>query len=183
VVVVVATSTQLNLGCGDYRVPGYLGIDQLPGAAVDLVLTVPPLLWPDASIHAIYMGHFLEHLDDQRGAELLREAYRVLEPGGGLGIVVPDFREVARRYLSAERAPFEMPAGAWHDLADLDELCRYILFSNYQASHHLWMYDVDTLGRALRRAGFEVTGEIDRFNDPRLSTPQWYQTGLQARKP
>ena len=179
---VVETAVRLNLGCGDYRLPGHLNVDASPAAGVDLVLSVPPLPWPDTCVSSIYMGHFLEHLSEDRGRELLAECYRVLQPGGTIGIVVPDFREVARRYLSSERAPMEWPAGVHHDLSDLDELCRCILFSTLQPSHHLWMYDVDTLGRALRRAGFEVTGEIDRFNDPRLSTGQWYQAGLDARK-
>jgi len=71
--VAVTSGVRLNLGAGDYRIPGYLGVDQSPLAGVDLVLTVPPLPWPDDSVDAIYMGHFLEHLDQNRGRELLAE--------------------------------------------------------------------------------------------------------------
>jgi predicted SAM-dependent methyltransferase len=180
-VVVTITGVRLNLGAGDYRLAEYLNIDAVPGHAVDLVLTVPPLPWPDESVEAIYMGHVLEHFARDRGRELLDECFRVLAPGGTIGVVVPDFREVARRYVNAEHAPFEWFDGS-HDLADLDALCHFVLFSTCQPSHHLWAYDFDTLRRALRLAGFEVLSEIDRYHDPRLSTPQWYQTGAEARK-
>jgi len=181
-VVVVATSVRLNLGCGDYPLAEHINIDASPHPGVTMVLTVPPLPWPDGSVAEIYAGHFLEHLDLERGRELLAESFRVLERGGTLGIVVPDFREVARRYVEQEVAPFDWSDGR-HDLRDLDELCHYILFSTIQPSQHRWAYELATLERALQRAGFEVLGEIDRYTDPRLSTPQWYQCGTQARKP
>jgi predicted SAM-dependent methyltransferase len=183
--VVIATDTvRLNLGCGDYHLEGYVNIDAVASKAVDAVLTVPPLPWPDASVSTIYAGHFLEHLDRARGLELLKECYRVLEPKGTLGVVVPDFFEIAARYFTGQpAAPFEWPAGVWHDVRDLDELCHYLLFSTCQPSIHRWAYDLHTLGRALTWAGFEVLQEIDRYADSRLSTPQWYQCGLDARKP
>jgi predicted SAM-dependent methyltransferase len=181
-VVVVATGLRLNLGAGDYPLAEHINIDASPHPGVTMVLTVPPLPWPDGTVAEIYAGHFLEHLDLDRGRELLAEAFRVLEPGGALGIVVPDFREVARRYVAQEAAPFDWSDGH-HDLRDLDDLCRCLIFSTCQPSHHRWAYDLATLERALTRAGFEVLGEIDRYTDPRLSTPQWYQAGLNARKP
>jgi hypothetical protein len=173
---------RLNLGCGEYRLEGFVNVDAMAFRGVDVVMTVPPLPWPDGSVSEIYCGHFLEHLERTAATELLGEAYRVLAPGGTIGIVVPDFREVARRYLNGGDAPFEWSDGM-HDLTDLDELCHFILFSTCQPSHHFWAYDLTTLGLALERAGFALTREIDRFNDPRLSTPRWYQCGWQARKP
>lgn len=174
---------RLNLGCGDYPMVGWINVDEEVHPGIDAVLSVPPLPWPDQSVQEIYCGHFLEHLGQQRGAELLAECCRVLVPGGTLGVVVPDFREVARRYVTGVDAPMEWPGSTWHDLRDLDELCHYVLFSTCQPSHHFWAYDLVSLRRALERAGFEVTGEIDRYRDHRLSTPQWYQCGLDARKP
>jgi len=180
--VVVGTALKLNLGCGDYPLTGFVNVDATAIRGVDAVISVPPLPWPDKSADEIYCGHFLEHLSFAQAGELLSECFRVLQPGGKIGVVVPDFHEVARRYLMEADAPFEWQYHV-HDLTDLDELNHFILFSTCQPSHHLWAYDLSTLGRALERVGFEVTGEIDRFSDPRLSTPRWYQCGLEARKP
>jgi predicted SAM-dependent methyltransferase len=178
-------AARLNIGCGEYRLSnahGWVNLDEAQESQADLKFHVPPLPWPDNTLGEIYAGHFLEHLSQLDGRHFLAECYRVLVPGGQLGIVVPDTREVARRYLLGEPAPFQWPDG-WHDLRDLDELCWAVLFSTLQPSQHQWAYDLTTLRRALERAGFEVLDEIDRYADPRLSTPQWYQCGLDARKP
>lgn len=174
---------KLNVGCGAFPLEGFLNIDADLAAAADVFVTVPPLHYDDASVSEIYAGHFLEHLDRMQAAEFLDECYRVLEPLGKLGIVVPDTREVMRRYILGEPAPMEFPQGHHRDLRDLDELCDVVLFSTAQQSHHLWAYDARTLQRTLEAAGFRIVGEIDRYADPRLSTPQWYQLGFDAEKP
>lgn len=179
----VATDIRLNLGCGEYLLQGFINIDSMICAPGVIVAEVPPLAFSDESVSEVYMGHFLEHMDGQRGRELLRECFRVLVPGGKIGVVVPDFRECARRYVMNEEMMFQWPAGSWHDMRDLDKLCHFILFSTCQPSHHLWAYDLDSLGRALAESGFEVTAEINRYEDARQSTPQWYQCGLDAVKP
>lgn len=174
---------RLNIGCGEYRMPGWINVDSDQRSAADLVLTVPPLPWPAGSIAEIYAGHYLEHLDRDEGARFLSECFLALEPGGKLGILVPDMAEVFRRYIVNEPAPMEWPAGTRRDLRDLDELCTAILFSTEQPSHHRWAYDLATLKRALERAGFLVLGEIDRFHDPRVAVGAWYQCGWNAVKP
>lgn len=174
---------RLNIGCGDFPLRGWLNVDADSNSAADQVLTVPPLPWVAESVVEIFAGHFLEHLDRIDAEDFLSECWRVLVPGGTLGIVVPDMLEVARRYVTRELAPAEYPAGRRRDLRDLDELCDMILFSTAQPSHHQWAYDLHTLERALRRAHFDIIGPIDRHRDPRLGTGQWYQCGLDARKP
>ena len=173
---------RLNLGCGEYPLQGFINVDAVGSLGVDVVLTVPPLPWPDECISEIWMCHFLEHLDRPAATHLLSECHRVMEPDATLGVVVPDFWEMTRRYINNEAAPFEWPAGQFHDLRDLDALNHFLLYSTCQPSHHQWMYDRHTLAFALRQAGFEVGDDIDRYKDPRLGTGQWYQFGLEARK-
>jgi predicted SAM-dependent methyltransferase len=106
----------------------------------------------------------------------------VLVSGGKLGILVPDTREVMRRYIHDEPAPMEFPSGHHRDLRDLDECCAAILFSTVQRSHHQWAYDKSTLSRALSRAGFTRIGEFDRYHDPRVAVGAWYQVGIEGVK-
>lgn len=176
-------TVRLNVGAGDYHLPraqGWVNIDQMEPA--DLILTVPPLPYRNGTVAEVYAGHFLEHLERTDAADFLDECWRVLEPGGKLAILVPDTREVMRRYVLGEPAPVEWPAGHHRDLRDLDEACEMIIFSTAQPSHHRWAYDTFTLNRALAAAGFTDITEFDRFRDPRIGVGAWYQVGLEAWK-
>jgi SAM-dependent methyltransferase len=183
----VAT-TRLNIGCGDFRMreplgSGWVNVDSDEHSQAELVLSVPPLPWATDSIAEIYAGHFLEHLDRPVATEFLLECYRVLVPGGRVGIVVPDTREVMRRYISGDAVQMQFPEGNFLDLRDLDDLCAGILFSTLQPSRHQWAWDAQTLERAMRYAGFDIVGEIDRHGDPRIPVGAWYQCGWDGRKP
>lgn len=50
----------------------------------------------DSSVDALYTSHMLEHLDEVEARDFLRDAYRVLRPGGVLRVVVPDIQEICR---------------------------------------------------------------------------------------
>lgn len=177
---------RLNLGSGPYQLShddGWVNVDGDLRCQPDVVSQVPPLHWPDASVAEVYLGHLLEHFEPFMADWLLRECYRVLVPGGRLGVVVPDTRVLMRRWLGQAGSSEVGPDGRVYQVADLDDVCSFWLFSTYQASPHKWAYDLDTLERALTRAGFAVTDPIDRQRDPRLSNGNWYQCGWDARKP
>lgn len=160
---------KVNVGCGQYPFEGWFNIDIDPNAPAQYHGAIPPLPLGDGSVDEIYAGHFLEHLDYDDGAAFLRECFRVLRPGGKVGIVVPDTKAICERYLAG--------------LESLDEICRLFFYSTVQDTHHKWSYDLGSLADALRAVGFVVTGEIDRNVDPRLVCPAWFQCGLDAEKP
>ena len=180
-----AGTLRLNIGCGFWPLPGWINIDEsVESVAQGKWRThVPPLPFDRDSVTEIYAGHFIEHLTRIEAAEFLDEAYRVLLPGGRLGLMVPDMREILRRYVMDEPAPIEYPPGHFRDLRDLDELYEAVIYSTMQVSQHRWGYDQLTLSRALTGAGFQVLGEFDRWHDPRVAVGAWYQFGLDAVKP
>lgn len=175
---------RLNVGCGDYPLPYWENLDSSPDAECDIREDALAYLsrCADGIYQEVYAGHFLEHLDFETGARFLRECYRVLAPGGRLGIVVPDTREVMRRYLAQSTDAVEWPYRVWRSVADLDEVCHLFLYSDVQETPHKWAYDRDTLGRALVRAGFVGLQEMDRYRDPRLGGGAWYQVGIDGYK-
>jgi predicted SAM-dependent methyltransferase len=95
----------LNLGCGGVR-PGepWVNVDNLIGGMADpgepnfVIHDIAlPLPFADASFDGCLLSHILEHFDAQEGLRLMKEAYRVLAPGGVVLVSVPDasyFRKV-----------------------------------------------------------------------------------------
>lgn len=176
-------SRRLNVGCGQWPILYFTNLDADQSAFADIYQAVPPLPFEDGALDDIFAGHFLEHLSPEDARAFLAECLRCLTPVGRLGIVVPDTREILTRWLNGALDCVEYPAGTWHAVADLDDVCRLFLYSTVQDSPHKWSYDLGTLARLLTSAGFTVTGEIDRYRDSRLGSGAWYQCGLDCVKP
>lgn len=53
----------------------------------------------DNSVDYFVLHHVLEHFGCGEAADLIKEAYRVLKPGGMLQVFVPNMRALAKRWL------------------------------------------------------------------------------------
>jgi len=69
------------------------GVDAVTGDVTDLGV------FPDASFGTVMASNLLEHLDHEAVDRCLDEVFRVLEPGGHLLIVQPNFRLAPRTYF------------------------------------------------------------------------------------
>ena len=107
----------------------------------------------DGSVEVVYTSHMLEHLDRREAARFLREAMRILRPGGLVRIVVPDIQKLVSDYVASGDADAfvesthmgsERPAG-W-----AGRLSRILV----GARNHLWMYDGASLVKLLQSSGF-----------------------------
>jgi SAM-dependent methyltransferase len=84
---------KLDLGCGEDKHPGFVGIDIRPLPNVDVVwdLEQVPYPFPDECATTILALHVVEHLNPHKGAFLavMDELWRLLEPDGELAITTP----------------------------------------------------------------------------------------------
>ncbi len=84
---------KLNIGAGDTTIPGFISHDIKDGKdASDLSE------YEDGSVEEIYASHVLEHVHHSLTGKTLAEWERVLVPGGGIRIAVPDFDRIRRDY-------------------------------------------------------------------------------------
>ena len=84
---------RLNLGCGNLRKSGYIGVDISPSTDVDIRCDVSEFLkkLPDHCVKAVYSRMFFEHLSGEQLGQLIKEIDRVLVAGGTLEVTVPHF--------------------------------------------------------------------------------------------
>lgn len=95
---------------------------------------------PDRCADYIFTSHFLEHLSKQHGQRLLREAFRVLKPGGLIRISVPDLALTITAYQAGRRE------------VAIDDIYSYSELGYF--ARHRYMYDFELLRERLSAIGF-----------------------------
>lgn len=85
------TPKRLNIGCGYLQRDGWINLDLVPLAGVDVVWDLANTPWPfdDESVQEIYAKDVIEHLPSL--TRVMTEIHRVLAPGGSVEIRVPHF--------------------------------------------------------------------------------------------
>ncbi len=125
------------------------------------------LPFPDNSFDAVYSSHTVEHVHRKEAIALLREARRVLKPGGICRTLVPDLRAIVEEYLG------HLKVTNWDVGADDDPARRMLrrllltsedpprrggIYTFYTSrtnfNNHKWMYDPDSLVNLMTEAGF-----------------------------
>jgi SAM-dependent methyltransferase len=81
----------LNLGCGENHVSGFINVDKYGTPDVKHDLEVFPWPWEDNSIDEILMNHILEHLGETSDIflSIMKEIYRICKPGASIKINCP----------------------------------------------------------------------------------------------
>ena len=85
---------KLNLGCGNKKMEGYVGVDrhrcEAAGVLCDVTRRLP---FAEGSIDAVYMDNFIEHVLDIPA--LLAEVSRVCRPGARVVMTTPHYTSAA----------------------------------------------------------------------------------------
>lgn len=85
------TKRILDVGCGQNKYPGAIGVDYNPKTAADVVhdLAVVPYPFADNEFDEIICRHVIEHVPDVMA--LIAELHRLSKPGGRIRIVAPHY--------------------------------------------------------------------------------------------
>jgi predicted SAM-dependent methyltransferase len=148
----------LHLGCGPKYLAGFVNVDANPRQRTDLWLDVRcGLPFPDSSVTSIYSTHMVEHFypDELRG--LLAECLRVLMPGAGIRLVVPNLASAIVAYKENRVEWFDGTFPRHFD--SLGGRFSNFIFCDGQ---HRTAFDFTYLNEELRNAGFgnvEESGE------------------------
>ncbi len=90
-VITASHPSKLDIGCGQSKAEGYLGMDIFPSPGVDVVHSFDDVPYPFAndSFDEVKMYNALEHVRDFIGT--VCEIHRILKPGGLLKVLCPHY--------------------------------------------------------------------------------------------
>jgi SAM-dependent methyltransferase len=116
-----AELVRVDLGCGQRKEPGWVGVDMVEMDGVDVVhdLTVFPWPFEDNSVDEVRCSHYVEHTEDL--IAFMNELYRIMKPGAQALIITP--------YYTSRRA-FQDPTHK-----------RFMSETSYLYFNRQWMLD------------------------------------------
>lgn len=123
---------RLDLGCGDNKAAGHIGIDAAKTGAVDYVLDLTKSPWPidDGVVDSIHSSHFFEHLTGAQRMAFMDECWRILKVGSQMAIITP--------HWSSMRA-VQDPTHQWPPIAETS----YLYFNkNWREQNKLSHYPI-----------------------------------------
>jgi len=122
---------------------------------------------PDRSASHVYADNVIEHIRMEPNRKLLREAFRVLQPGGGIRLVTPDVGRLVQLYLRNDaetRWHFEHATRKGYEAHHPVDLLRMVF---QDAGHHIgYLWDYEALAAELAAAGFVLVVRCEAGESP-----------------
>jgi len=155
---------KLHIGCGPMILEDWINSDFVPRTREVIFLDITERLpFPDASLDFIYSEHLIEHVSLAAGIGHFKDCLRVLKPGGVIRVATPDLKFLldyfsGKPLTNVQRGFLTEMMNEFHpDLARSEVMSgsAAILLNEFVRDWgHMFIYDRDTLGEALRLAGF-----------------------------
>jgi predicted SAM-dependent methyltransferase len=150
---------RLQIGGGPNLLEGWLNSDLVHGEIFLNVTRHFPI--PDASLAYVFTEHMIEHVSEEQGMHVIREAHRVLRPGGVFRVTTPDLRKVITIYEDDNSSvALEEYLGFLNETLPNEPHPRaaQMLNTYMRAWGHQYVYDEEDLTAKLIESGFsEVT--------------------------
>lgn len=162
-----ASFERLHIGCGGYWIPGWLNVGLISNEVLlfgslrrvngadllnyDVTLGLPV---PNGGVSWIYSSHFIDCIPYAEARKFVREALRVLKPGGRIRLTFPALEFFVERYAAKDEAWFRRLVAetgtAYPDLKTMGD----IFMGQVHGWGHRWCFDRPSMERLLREAGF-----------------------------
>lgn len=85
---------KLNLGCGNKKKNGFLGVDRYPCEVVDRIANLDEQLpFSDSSVDEIWMDNVIEHVQDI--SAIMKEIHRICQHDAKVTIITPHYSSIS----------------------------------------------------------------------------------------
>ncbi len=170
----------LEIGPGDYPVNRRWDLlDSARRPGIDIVARWGEERLPiaDGTYDLVYASHVLEHVPWFKTIQALREAFRVLRPGGSIEVWVPDFDTIIDSYRAGRCGDnwrkYNPRSDPWLWLNG--RLFTYGPDPNW----HRAAFDAQSLRSSLEHAGFR---DVHKLTEPRGYDHGIVNLGMQGRR-
>ena len=157
-----AGQPRLQVGGGPNLLEGWLNSDLVHGEIFLNVTRRFPL--PDASLALVFTEHMIEHVSEAQGLHVIREAHRVLRPGGVFRVTTPDLRKVITIYEDGNSSILlKEYLGFLNETLPNDPHPRaaQMLNTYMRAWGHQFVYDEEDLTAKLIESGFSDVTRVE----------------------
>jgi predicted SAM-dependent methyltransferase len=147
---------KLHLGCGDNRLLGWLNTDLHALEGVFKLDATKPFPFPSDSFEEIFSEHMIEHIPYKKGIAMLKECYRVLQPGGKLRVTTPDLKFLIALYAPTteqQRNYIKWSTDLFIPWAT-QPTSAFVINNFMRGWGHTFIFDEPTLREAFELAGF-----------------------------
>lgn len=153
----------LQVGGGYHTIPQWINDDLLAG---DIYLDASKKLpFPDNCIDYIFTEQFFEHLSYRDGQFFLREAYRVLKPGGVIRQATPSLNGIIDIYQDRNPVVRQEEVVRRHQKHNQD--CKnscHFMNDLFRLWGHQFIYDQETFVKSHQQVGF-IDVQIKSFGE------------------
>jgi predicted SAM-dependent methyltransferase len=143
---------RVNAGSGQRcfdRTQGWINLDSQPKRHLsvgddqypDMIADMRHMPFPDGSVDMVVSHHTIEHLGCGEADAFIKEAWRVLRPGGSLIVAIPDIKALARRWLLGQITD-------WIFIINMMGA-----YQGEEADRHRWHYTWESLTKLIQDNG------------------------------
>jgi predicted SAM-dependent methyltransferase len=156
---------KLNLGSGNKPYLDYVNVDVFKAPNVNEVFNFVEIPYKDESISAIHSEHSLEHVSFAEVEQALKEWYRVLMPQGELHLMMPDFEDCCRMYLTTtdKRITVSGHGAKWWYKRTIYGIQTSLEGEPDEAQFHLSGFSCGEMQGLLEKTGFQIK-DVKSYN-------------------
>jgi predicted SAM-dependent methyltransferase len=144
---------RVNIGSSSSTLEDWVNVDVLRDPEGRCLRMDAAKAWPFSPNSAKFVNseHFIEHLSAEAASSYLREAYRVLRPGGVIRTSTPDLAAICRSMLERDSGDLDVHRSHGYIASTHGEMVNNYVYG----SGHRRLYDEEMLALLLVEAGFE----------------------------